>query len=143
MVVYECECCNYNTKYKTHYTKHLLSMKHSMNMSMMEGNENNVRKTVNERKNVKNSGSITKVSQRYHRGITKYHKGITENVEEMEDDKNDEKIWRCELTGIVERELRNEACLPITDIDNSRKFQMDAMLQPRFHPHRRYTPRQS
>ena len=26
----------------------------------------------------------------------KYHKGITENVEEMEDDKNDEKIWRCE-----------------------------------------------
>tara|TARA_B100000674_G_scaffold312324_1_gene259636 strand:- start:2381 stop:3586 length:1206 start_codon:yes stop_codon:yes gene_type:complete len=67
-----------------------------MNMSMMEGNENNVRKTVNERKNMKNSGSITKVSQRYHRGITKYHKGITENVEEMEDDKNDEKIWRCE-----------------------------------------------
>ena len=40
MVLYRCDRCNYSTKYKTHYGKHLNSKKHKTNLITNKGVEN-------------------------------------------------------------------------------------------------------
>jgi hypothetical protein len=70
-MLYFCEYCNFNSKLKGDYSRHLKTKKHMSNTTNNSVNSNEV------------SQSITKVSQEGKIGINKYHKSITRGITEV------------------------------------------------------------
>ena len=100
MPQYYCECCNYETKIKTHFSKHLKTKKHNVNFKSQPFTNQNITNSQNNKpftnRNITNNKPFTNRPKNNkpftNRNITNIEKSY---IPHEEDEKNEIKKYKC------------------------------------------------